>query len=129
MMSTAHWFRNTYWSWKHTTLSSASPNKHHTVATSEMCTFEMLFDQHRVCACVCVFVCVCVCLTSVCTIRGRCMRRSWMVPYTSTMLSLSIWKRRRSMAIKVPVRPTPALWRTRRREGTERERSNERERT
>lgn len=47
--------------------------------------------------------------TSVCTISGRCIRRSWTMPYTSTMFSLSIWNSRRSMAMKVPVRPTPAL--------------------
>lgn len=47
--------------------------------------------------------------TSVCTIRGRCIRRSWTMPYTSTVFSLSIWNIRRSMAMKVPVRPTPAL--------------------
>lgn len=47
--------------------------------------------------------------TSVCTMRGRCMRRSWTMPKTSTIFSRSIWKIRRSMAMKVPVRPTPAL--------------------
>lgn len=47
--------------------------------------------------------------TSVWTMSGRCMRKSWTTPYTSTTFSLSIWKMRRSMAMKVPVRPTPAL--------------------
>uniref|UniRef100_A0A0E9S829 Uncharacterized protein n=1 Tax=Anguilla anguilla TaxID=7936 RepID=A0A0E9S829_ANGAN len=47
--------------------------------------------------------------SSVWTMRGLCMRRSWTTPYTSTMLSCSIWKINRSMAMKVPVRPTPAL--------------------
>lgn len=38
------------------------------------------------------------------------MRKSWMIPYTSTTPSRSIWKINRSMAMKVPVRPTPALY-------------------
>lgn len=65
-------------------------------------------------------------VTSVWTMRGRCMRRSWMVPYTSTILSLSIWKISRSMAMKVPVRPTPALRgeRQKEKEGERWERSN-----
>lgn len=48
--------------------------------------------------------------TSVCTISGLCMRKLWMIPYTSTKPSRSIWKINRSMAMKVPVRPTPALY-------------------
>lgn len=48
-------------------------------------------------------------LTSVCTIKGRCMRRSYTTPYTSTVFSISICWIRRSMAMNVPVLPTPAL--------------------
>lgn len=50
-------------------------------------------------------------LTSVCTMRGRCMRRSYTTPYTSTVFSISICWIRRSMAMNVPVLPTPALQR------------------
>lgn len=48
-------------------------------------------------------------LTSVCTIKGRCIRRSYTTPYTSTVFSISICWIRRSMAMNVPVLPTPAL--------------------
>lgn len=48
-------------------------------------------------------------LTSVCTIKGRCMRRSYTTPYTSTVFSISICWIRRSIAMNVPVLPTPAL--------------------
>ena len=47
--------------------------------------------------------------TSVCTMKFLCLLIWQTVPNMSTRLSCSIWRKQPSIAINVPVRPTPAL--------------------